>query len=456
MTENILVKNLGYPVLFILFLIIPDFLMAQSQKSNLPDSVTVEECLRYAMEYQPLVRQLKLDEKISDQNIKISLSDWLPQINSSAVLQHYLKQPVSIFPNFSDPAGPKIQVTTGVKNNSNLQLSATQNIFTNDLYFAGRTSKYYRRQVSQTSQKEIIQLVVDIRKAFYDVLLSRQMLNILDEEISRLTKSLNDALALYKNGTTDKIDYSRATMSLNNAKSQKISVSNSITAKMSYLKQLMGFPDNKPLALKYNFSEMQKDIQIDTLQGIVYNDRIEYKLLQTDLQLQQLSVSYYRQSFIPSLSGFINYNVVYQNDNFGDLYKNSFPNSLAGLTLSFPIFEGTRRLHNLKKSKLSYDRMVLDTVNMRNEMSTEYITAVTSYKSNLVAYKITQENMIIASDVYNTVKEQYNQGIKAYLEVIISETDLRQAQIDNLSALINLMFSKTDVQQALGKISVNY
>ncbi len=302
----------------------------------------------------------------------------------------------------------------------------------------------------------MIQLVVDVSKAFYDVLLSQQMLSIIDEEMARLTKSLKDAVALYNNGTTDKIDYSRATISLNNTKSQKIAVVNSINAKLSYLKQLMGYPTDKQLSLKYNIEAMKSDILIDTLQVMKYNDRIEYQLLQTNLRLQKLAVNYYKQSFLPSLSGYANYNINYQNDNISSLYDKSFPNSSVGLTLSFPIFEGAKRIHDLKKSKLSYDRLTLDTINLRNEMNTEYVQAFATYKSNLEAYNITMQNIKIASDVYNTVMEQYKQGIKTYLEVIISETDLQTSQIDNLRALISLMFSKIDVQQATGKIAVNY
>lgn len=455
MTGKNIVTISAFLASLVLFLMISPPLKARDQRKAVPDSISLNECIIYALENQPLIHQLKLDEEIVNQNIRISLSGWLPQIHANAGLQHYLKQPVSIFPNFSDPAGPKIEVTTGVKNNSNIQFSATQNIFTNDLYFEGRTAKYYRQEAGQTSEKGKIQLIVDVSKAFYDVLLSRQILEIINEEIVRLTKSLNDALVLFKNGTTDRIDYSRATISLNNTRAQRIAALNSVNAKISTLKQLMGYPDNKPLMLKYDFNLMKKEVLIDTLNAMDYRERIEYRLLQTDLLLKQLSISYYKQPFRPSLSGFLNYNLIYQNENFGSLYKKSFPNSMAGLTLSFPLFEGTQRLQNLKKSRLEFERSQLDTVNLRNEVNAQYVQAMSSYKSNLAAYNITLENIKIASDVYDTVREQYRQGVKSYLEVIISEADLQTSKVENLSALISLMFSKIDVQQARGEISIN-
>jgi outer membrane protein len=451
-------RYIAYLILQLLVLLLFDSssLSAQTPDKFFSDSASVEECIKYAMDNQPLVKQLRLDEAIANQTIKISLSDWFPQINFTSGYQYFIKRPVSFFPNSSNPAGPEVQVTTAQKYSSDFQFSASQNIFTNDLLFAGRSARYYRQQVGQTTNKGLIQLVVDINKAFYDILLSEQMLNIINEDIERLSVSLKNADALYTNGTTDKIDYNRAIIALNNARTQKIAVINSIKTKKSLLKQLMGYPDTKPIQLKYNFNEMKKDILIDTTQGIIYNDRIEYQLLKTNIKLQKLSLNYYKDSFLPSLSGYANYNIIYQNNSNSELFNQSFPNSNIGLTLSFPIFAGAKKIENIKRSRLSYERLTLDTINLKNEMNTGYIQALSEYKSNLAAYNITEQNINIARDVYNTVMFQYNQGIKLYLDVIISETDLLTAELNNLSSLISLMYSKLDVQQALGKIPVDY
>jgi outer membrane protein len=456
MGSKVLFYLFGYPAIAVFSLLTSPWLKAQDQPVTFSDSVTVRECVSYALKHQPLVSQLKIDEEIADKDIKISFADWFPQINSSAGFQHYFKQPVSIFPNFSDPSGPKMEVTTGVENSSNIQFSATQKIFSNDLIFAGKTAKYYRQQAGQSTQKAKIQLVVEVRKAFYDVLLTQQMLNIIDDDIDRLSKSLNDALAMYNNGVKDKIDYSRATLALNSVRSQKIGITNSIVAKISYLKQLMGYPEDMTLTLKSSFNEMRNEVMIDTLQDVEYMDRIEFQLLRTEMKLEQLSIGYYKQSLLPSLSGYANYNLNYQNDNFGQLYDKTFPNSFAGLSLSFPIFEGTRRIQNIRKSKLLYNRLVLDTINLRNEIHTGYIAALASYKSNLAAYRFTKQNIDLAKDVYNTVQSQYREGIKPYLEVIVSEADLRNAELNNLTSIIMLMFSKIDLEQALGIVSLDY
>ena len=99
---------------------------------------------------------------------------------------------------------------------------------------------------------------------------------------------------MYNNGVKDKIDYSRATVLLNSARSQKISVTNSISEKLTFLKQLMGYPENQVLKLKKSFNEMKDNFIIDTLETIPFKNRIEYQLLETNIRLRRSLIGYNR------------------------------------------------------------------------------------------------------------------------------------------------------------------
>jgi outer membrane protein len=431
-------------------------LFAQSAPDVIADSADLNTCLVYAMNHQPLVQQLKINEEISRRDVGIALSDWLPQVDLTGNFQKYVKQPVSFFPDPSNPEGPKQEITTGVKNTSAIQLNANQTIFNSDVLIAGTSAKYYKLRSRQTTNQSRIQLVVEVSKAYYDVLLSAARMDFLQEDFSRQQKSLKDARSQYEAGVSDKIDYQRASISLNNIKAEMYGTGEEIKAKYAYLKEVMGYPSDQPLKVSYDSARMMKDAWIDTLNGVNYHNRVEYQLLLTGLKLQKSNANYYKLSFLPELSAFANYNLVYQSDALVDLYRSDYPNSAVGLRLSFPIFKGTKRIQQLKRANLQYEEMALDTLNMKNRMNTEYEQSMASYKSNLKAYEAALENATIANEVYNTVRLQYNQGIKTYLEVIVSETDLRTSRINQLNALYRLLSSKIDVENALGDISVNY
>lgn len=429
-------------------------LVAQTPGDTLPPKANLNDCINYALVNQPLLQQIKIDEDITRQDIRISLAGWLPEVNLDANDQHYLKLPVSFFPNLNDPSGPKQKITSGVANTSALQFSANQTLYSTDLFFAGKTAHNLKKLSKVNTQSSKIDLVVNVSKAFYDVLLSQQQLDVLNEDIIRLEKNYTDAYNQYRNGLTEKTDYQRATIALNNARFEKKNTEEAVKVKYAQLKQVMGTPMDKPLTILFDSSFVEKEIILDTLQNLSYDNRPEYQALQLNLTLQQSRVGYYRWSFLPTVSVFGDYNIVYQNDQSSQLYNESFPNSLIGIKASLPIFQGTKRWQNLRKAHLQYSRLNLGLTDLKNQLSTDYIQAMASYKSNLKELYSTKENSNIARSIFNTVKLQYNTGVVSYLEVIVAETDLRTAQLNYLNALFKVLTSTLDVKKALGIINV--
>ena len=237
-------------------------------------------------------------------------------------------------------------------------------------------------------------------------------------------------------------------------KPRKRTAEEAIRTKNAVLKQAMGYPPQQPLNISFDSAAYEDEIKTDTLEILQYSNRIEYQQMETNLQLQNAEVGYYRLSFLPSVSAFYNYNLNFENNSLSPLYNSSFPNSLIGLKLTLPIFQGTNRLQHLQKAHLQYQRMQLDQQYLESQISSEYTQALSDYKSNLYALGVSKENITIAQEVYNTVSMQYAQGVKSYLDVIVAETGLRSAKLNYLSTLFQVLSSKLDLQAALGDIPV--
>lgn len=427
---------------------------AQMSQAEKPAVLTLQECVSYALKNQPVVGQSRLDEEINRKDINISLSGWLPQVNLTGNLQHYFELPTTFYTDPANPSGPKLQASSGLPNTSAAQFSADQALYSTGLVFSGRIVHDLRLRATQNTQSSKIQAVVDVSKSFYEVILAIEQLDLWTEDIQRLERSYEDALHLFQNGLTDKIDYQQALIAVNNARAQQRNTQETIRAKYSVLKQTMGYPAEKQLVVSYDSASVGNDILADTLEQLQYDKRIEYQLMETGLHLQNAEIGYYRWSFLPAISAFYDYNLNYENETFSPLYRTSFPNSLIGVTFTLPIFQGASRWQNLQKSHLQYQRMQLGQEDLKNRISVEYSQAMASYKSNLYALRITRENISVAQDVFNTVTLQYQQGVKAYLDVIVAETDLRTAKLNYLGTLFQLLSSKLDLDAAMGDITV--
>jgi outer membrane protein TolC len=411
---------------------------------SLLQQATLPNIIQYALKKQPLVQQSLIDEKNTDLLIKSKLADWYPQVNFNYLYQHNFQVQVAII------GGNTVRL--GVDNTSAMQFSASQTIFNRDVLLANRTKGDVRQQARQQTENNRINVIINVSKAFYDVLAIEQQIKVTNENIARVEQSLKDARARYDAGIVDKTDYKRATIALNNAKAAKRSNEEALKAKTEYLKALMNYPVGQSLAIMYDSAELEKDIVLDTLQHVDMARRIEYRLLQTQLRLQQANVKYNKWSFIPSLSANGAYNLNFLNNSFSKLYNQSFPNSFAGLTLAFPIFQGGQRKYDIQQAQWQLKRTEFDLVNLENSVNTEYTSALANYKASLSNYFAVKENILLAKDVYEVINLQYNAGIKTYIEVVNAETDLRTAQINYFNALYQVLSSKIDVQRSLGDI----
>ncbi len=432
--------------------LVPGRMFAQTDASATTlQKATLQDVINYALKNKPGVQQSLIDEEIGERDIKSALSGWLPQVNGNGTFNHNLKQQTTIL----TTNGESSFLTFGGKNTSSFVLQADQQLLNAGLIQASKTAKYFRQQYKQNTENTRINTVVDVSKAFYDILTSKEQLNIITENIARLQKQYNDANAQYQAGLVDKTDFQRAQISLSNSKADLKRTQEMLKSKYAYLRELIGYTANGEFDLSYTEGEMEKNIQIDTNQTLTYQNRVEYRLLQTQRELQRINTSYNKWSYVPSLSGFYNYGWNYQSQELSALYDNVFPSSVIGLKLSIPIFQGGKRTQEIKKSQLQERRIDLDLMNTKNQINTQYESAMATYKANLNDLNTAKSNVEISRQVYNTIKLQYDEGIKTYLDLMTSETDLRTAQLNYLNALYSLLSSKLDVQQALGTITFN-
>lgn len=446
--------NLILTMLFCITFFLPGTLPAQTTVKEQPtlSNATLQECIDYALTNRPGVKQALIDQEIGETDIKSALSGWLPQINGTGTANHNFKQQSSQLTN----NGQTSLITVGAKNTSSFVLQADQQFLNAGLIQASKSAKYYRQQYKQSTENTQINTIVDVSKAYYDVLTSKEQLNIINENIARLEKQLKDASAQYEAGLVDKTDFQRAQISLSNSKADRKRTDELLKYKYAYLKELIGYNAAQPFGLAVTSAvDMEKDVAIDTNSMMNYQDRVEYRLLETQKELQKITTSYNKLAYMPTLSGFYNYGFNYQNPTISGLYDVNYPSSVVGLKLSIPIFLGGKRTQEIRKSKLQERRIDLDMTNTKNQINTQYEQAMATYKANLNDLNTNKANVELSRSVYNTVKLQYDEGIKAYLDLMTAETDLRTAQINYLNSLYSLLSSKLDVKQALGTITVN-
>ncbi|MDB5023342.1 MAG: oprM 3 [Mucilaginibacter sp.] len=418
--------------------------------NNSTESLTLSQCIDYALQHQPALNMALVNIQIAKTTNAISLSGWLPQVNAQGDLIHYIQSPGS---NTTTTTTGGISTRSNSTNSFVPGISVSQAIFSPVLFYAAKTAPLYVKQAQQITDSTKIFLVSSVSKSFYNVLLTLEQINVLKEDTARLGKSLRDAYHQYKGGIVDETDYEQASITLNNSMAQLKQANENVVPQYAALKQLIGYLPGKQFNVSFDTLEMARNIHIDTLQQLQYEKRIEYQQIATNKRLQGELVNYYRFSYMPTLSAFYNYNLAFQNSQFSNLFSNSYPNSLIGLSVSIPIFTGFARLHNVHKARLQEQLINWNEVDLKSQIYKEYTTALANYKSNYYNLQLLQKNVNLAKRVYFVVTLQYKQGIVPYLNVITAEANLISSEISYLNALFQVLSNKIDLQKAMGNIS---
>lgn len=440
---NLRIKDL---LLYVSFTAISVGSVFAQTTNNLNSNATLDELIQYALENKIEVKQSKLDQEIGEREIASALSGWFPQINASGNISHFMQLPTA------NIGGQTISM--GQKNTSALTFQADQAIINPGLFQASKAAKYIRQQNNLSVEDTKINTVVDVSKAYYDILTSEEQINIIQENIARLNRQYTEANARYETGLVDKTDYKRAQISLNNANAELKSALEIRKYKYDYLKSLLGMNPNNGLTLSFENQNMESNVLMDTTEVLSYANRVEIRQLQTLKDIQKLNTQYQKWQFLPRLGAFANYGLNYRNNSFADLYGDNFPQSSIGLSLTFPIFQGGKRVQEIKRSELLESRIDMDIENLENQIGAQYSAAMANYRANINEWRNAKENVDLSEEVYNTIKLQYDAGVKTYLELMTAETDLKTSQLNYLNSLYAVLSSKLDIQKALGTVNI--
>ena len=428
-------------------------LTVKAQQSDTTISFSLKEAIDYAQSHQVSVLNASIDEEIAKNTVKKTIGIGLPQVNGNVNFQDFLKVPTSLLPGeFFDKPGTQVPVRFGVQYQSSIGIEVSQLLFDGSYLVGLQASKTFKELSNKSLKRTRIETAVAVTKAYYSVLVSNEQLSLLDANISRLKKSLNDTQALFANGFVEKIDVDRLKVLNNNLETERENVIRLLELNVNLLKFQMGMNIHSKLKLKDSIASLQVEESINLNDTTSYQNRIEYSLLQTQKKVNELDVKRYKSLFLPSLVAFGSSLQSLQSQNFSALFDRSFPTTVVGLRLSIPILSGGIKNYQVKNAKLELLKTENNLINLKNGINLEVEQAQTVYRNGLKSLENQKRNMELAQEVLRVSKIKYEQGVGSSIEVTSAETSLKESQNNYINALYDLLINKVNVDRALGKI----
>ena len=460
----------GVPVLLLLLFAA----MATAQDSTY--SMTVQQAVEYATKNSLQVKNALIGIDLQRQQNREITAAAYPQLSGTANASYFPNVAVQSFPNFIAAAAYGVLVQEGVKTGTgnpivapsdfgfveaqfgtkytaSAGLDLSQLLFDGQVFVGLQARKTAIQFASKSADVTKEQIKANVYKIYYQLLAGKQQISTIDANISRFEKLLNDTKEIFKNGFAEKLDVSKAEVSLTNLRTEKIKIENRLQTANLGLKLLMGMPVQNQLVLTDSLPQniFTEEI-IDT--KFNYSQRVEHQQLELNKKLNEFNIRRYKLSYLPSVSLSSSYYQLAQRNQF-NFFKSGepwFPSSSIALRINVPIFDGFAKAARVQTAKLQLQQTNNNLENLEMSIDKEIAETRINLRSAVATMEYQKKNMGLAEEVYNQTKLKYEQGLGSNLEVTNSQTELTTAQNNYYAALYDAIVARIDFLRATGKL----
>lgn len=470
-------KNSPRNLLLSLLCLVGSSAFAQSDSMPARHDFTLKQAIDYAKKNNVNVKNALLDiERQQQVNREVTALAY-PRINANIGTVFNPGIATTVLPNFISPSTYQVLIDQGVRDGSgnpirmpsefgfieaqfgtrysaNAGVSLSQILFDGQVFVGLLARKATIEFAAKNAEITEEMIVANVAKVYYQLVVSRAQVELLDSNLALLDKNLRDTRILYENGFREKLDVDKTEVQRANLQTERNKVMNQVSNGYYGLKLLMGMPVRDELVLADTLAESFVLDGALTADAYQYADRKEYQYAQIGKQLNEYNLRRYKLAQIPTFA----LNAVYvknaQRSTWNFLGRGDwFTISNINLNLSVPIFNGFVSKSKIQQSRIDLQKTKNQIEALQNSIDREVASAKNNFSSAVTRLSTQKQTQSLAEQVYRQTKKKYEIGTGSQIEINVAQTDLKSAQTNYITALYDAVIAKIDYLQATGKLS---
>ena len=395
--------------------------------------ISVEQCVKYAMEHHPVIHMAMSNAEIYKSRIAQAWANYFPTFSAGL---SYSKNDMMIT-SFAPP-------------NQRYELYYAPTLSANMLLFDfGKTksmadiAKRTYESAEFSLQSSINDVIYNCKRSYYNLLFALQQEHVYEDTVKDYELHLEQAQAYYEIGTKPKIDVLTAQYNLGNAKLNLLKAQNTVKIAYVQLSNAMGLPDYSGYSVKDNLSTKSYDIDADEALKTAYETRPELLAAKKKADASGLLVRASKRAFTPDISGFAGYSRGGKKIDTDSGYQIGAQIAYSGVNLL-----------SLKKqvdeAKATYKKDLAEYENTKQNVSYDvkeaYLNLITAQDSIGVA-KLSMDQ---AKEQYEQASGRYKVGLGDAIELKDAETTYRNSQLNYYSTLLNYHVYAANLERVIG------
>jgi outer membrane protein TolC len=427
--------------------------------------LTLDKCIQLALEKNENIQIADLEIESQKALTGEYLSAGLPQVDVSASFnKNFIIRKTFVPANIFDPNAPEgevVELQFGTPYDGMIGLNLSQMVFDGSYFVGLKAAKTFTELSRRELVREKIDVIEAVVKAYYTILVNRVALDLVEDNYNRLDTLMKETRIMYDNGFAEKIDLNRTQVEFNNISTQLSNTKRMIEISEDLLKFQIGLPIGQEIEITERLSDLNLSTDDILELETSFSRRIEYSVLQTNMELQQLDMKNNKVQYLPQIdlvaSWGLNAGVLEASKlvQWGD--RMVWPDyQLAGLSIYIPIFDGLMKSKKIQQNKLKIKQLNLQRLMLEKNITLEVSEKRNNLISGLEELESQKKNMDLAREVYDHTKIKYQEGVGSNLEVIEADNAFKMSQTNYYNALYDALIAKVELEKALGIIDSKY
>jgi outer membrane protein len=317
-----------------------------------------------------------------------------------------------------------------------------------------RTAKLTRQQAIYAYQRAIADTLTEVRVAYYDILLSAQLIVVQEASIQLLTKELEDTNRRYDAGTVPRFNVLRAEVELANARPRFIRARNTHRIAKNNLANLLGYNlprdvwEDLPLNLVGKLEEEPYPVELPSAISQALERRPELGALRKAEQLGREGVESARSGYLPSVQVFGGYG--WRSSQFSEDLSRDVAGWNAGAQLNWNLFDGFSSKGKVDEAKARYQKARYDLEDATRRIELEVRTAYSQFVEAREVLESQKKVLEQAEEALRLANSRADAGTGTQLDVLSAQTALTEARSTNVQALHDYAVARARLERAIG------
>ena len=419
---------------------------AQGAGTGAALKLTLDEALRIALSDNPTIKVAEQQIEIKKISKDEAWQSLLPSADFSGTVQYTVLAAVMKLNGMEFKMG---QDNTSTWNG---QIQVSLPIFAPTVYATMNLTKSDLDNAIEQSRSSRLDLVNQVTKAYYQVILAQDSYDVLCKSLDQAQKNFNVVKSLYELGGTSEYDKISAEVQLRSLNPTVIQARNAVTLAKLQLMLLMGIDPETDIVIEDSLEDYENQLYGEALQSNNYSLENNTSLRQLKLSETMLNqtLRVQKMNFLPTLalSGSYSFQSLY-NDNWRVFDYDWARSSSIVLSLSVPIFR-MGNFTKMRSTKLQISQLSENIGYTEKQLNMQVRSYVDNMKANAEQVASNHEAIEQAEKGREIASKRYEIGKGTILELNNSEVSLTQAKLTYSQSIYNYLAAKADLDKVLG------